>query len=77
MGGNDRPATIRMVQHHVTARLMIHHEPRTEQDVDECFRLTGWESHREGIVTGILSVLMTSVGPSSGMGSPCLIKLAT
>lgn len=76
MQRDDRPPPIGMAQDHVTACLMVYNKARPAEDADKLFRSERRKSHREGTVMGTLSVLMTSDGPSSGMGSPCLSKLA-
>lgn len=72
---NNCAPPIRMAHDNVTTALMIYDEPNATQGADQLFGCERREFHREGTVIGTLSVLMISVGPSSGIGSPCLRRL--
>ena len=74
--GHEGPPAIRVTSHDRTACVMVDHEAGTTEDVEEFLGGERWQSHRAGTVMGTVSGLMISVGPSSGMGSPCLSKLA-
>jgi hypothetical protein len=76
VNGDYSPAAIRVAQDRVATCLMINDETGTAENTEKLFRGVRGKSHAARVTRVTLRGLITSIGPSSGMGSPCLIRLA-